>query len=477
MGGHVRKRGTSWAVVVDVGRHPQAGRRRQKWYSGFRTRKGAEQALAESLGRLGRGEYVAPSCVTVGAFFDQWLASMEARVRPSTYESYTRNLRVHVRPTLGEVALQGLGPVHLNELYSRLLCDGRANGKGGLAPRTVRYIHVILHRALRDDVRWGLLVRSPADLADPPSASSARPPEMKIWTVQQLQTFLAHTAERRLHAAFLLAATTGMRRGEVAGLKWADLDSEGGRLAVRRSLTTAGYQVNWSQPKTDRSRRSVALDPATLEALRAHRARQAKEKLALGPAYNDQNLVFAREDGLPLHPERLSKLLGRSVKAGGPSADPLPRPPPHPRDSRPPGRRAPQDRQRAPRPRRGRDHLERLQPRDAGPRGAGRDPYRGPGLRRLTRTSWRDGRAPAERRLRRASLFGRPASAVVGGPTARGSGVLIGSQSRVRPSRKATAHLRPSEFHSADDIRGHANAACRGEAHGRGHPPFRDYRG
>ncbi len=317
MRGHVRKRGTSWAVVVDVGRPPEPGRRRQKWHSGFRTRKEAERALAEIVGRIGRDDYVAPSTKSVGAFLDEWLASMEARVRPSTYESYSRNLRVHVRPAIGELALQGVGPAQLNALYGALLQNGRADGRGGLKPRTVRYVHTILHRALRDAVRWGLLVRNPADLADPPSSSAARPGEMRTWSAKELRAFLEHTAEQRLHVAFLLAATTGMRRGEVAGLKWADVDFEGSRLAVRRSLTTAGYQVNWSEPKTDRSRRSVALDPQTLEALRAHRARQAEEKLALGPAYADQDLVFAREDGEPLHPERLSRLFAQNLRAAG----------------------------------------------------------------------------------------------------------------------------------------------------------------
>ena len=108
-----------------------------------------------------------------------------------------------------------------------------------------------------------------------------------------------------------------MRRGEVAGLKWADIDFERSRLAVRRALITIGYEVAWSEPKTDRGRRSVALDHHTVAALRAHRARQAQERLALGPAYTDDDLVFAREDGSAPHPERLSKVFaGEARKAG-----------------------------------------------------------------------------------------------------------------------------------------------------------------
>jgi integrase len=94
-------------------------------------------------------------------------------------------------------------------------------------------------------------------------------------------------------------------------------DVGAGRLAIRRALVAAGYEVHWSEPKTERSRRSLARDPVTLEVLRAHRARQAEEKIALGPDYEDHDLVFAREDGQPMHPERLSKLFGASVKAAG----------------------------------------------------------------------------------------------------------------------------------------------------------------
>jgi len=312
--GHVRRRGASWSVVVDIGRDSTTGRRRQKWHSGFRTRKEAERARTEILGRIDRGEYVAPSTTTLGAYLEEWQSSIKTRVRASTYESYARNIRLHVLPRLGETPLQRLGAAQLNGLYAHLLTEGRANGEGGLAPRTVRYVHVILHKALRDAVRWSLLTRNPADFADPPTPKSARSAEMRTWSAAELRAFIQHTAAHRLHAAFVLAATTGMRRGEIAGLKWADLDEAASRLAVRRSLVTAGYEVVWSDPKTERSRRNIALDPATLGAVRAHRARQAKEKLALGPAYEDQDLVFAREDGRPMHPERLSKLFTGSVR-------------------------------------------------------------------------------------------------------------------------------------------------------------------
>ena len=158
------------------------------------------------------------------------------------------------------------------------MTEGRRNAAGGLAPKTVYYIHSILHRALRDAVRWGYVVRNMADAADPPKAKT---PEMRVWTPAQLRAFLDHVRGERLYAAWLLAAT-GMRRGEILGLRWGDLDLDAGRVAVRRPRILVDYQVQVSEPKTAKGRRSLALDPVTVVALRAHRARQAEEKLAVG---------------------------------------------------------------------------------------------------------------------------------------------------------------------------------------------------
>jgi len=297
--------------VVDHGRDPTSGRRRQKWHSGFATRKEAERALSGVLSRLHQGTYVEPSKLTVSEFLEQWLAGIKAGVRSSTWESYSRNLRTHVKPRLGAARLQSLNASTLNAFYAELLSSGRADGNGGLAPRTVRYIHTILRKALKDAVRWNQLVRNPADDADPPRTSTGGARRLKTWTADELRAFLTHVADDRLFAAWLLAATTGMRRGEVLGLRWRDVDLEHARVAIRQALVVVSYKLEWSEPKTARGRRSVALDPTTVDILRAHRVRQAAEKAAIGPAYRDEGLVFARPDGAPIHPESLSAAFER----------------------------------------------------------------------------------------------------------------------------------------------------------------------
>jgi integrase len=302
---------------VEAVRDPSTGKRRQAWHSGFKTRKDAEKGLSEILSRLDRGTYVQPSKLTVTEYLDDWLAAITASVRPSTWESYERNLRVHVKPRLGSTQLQGLTASMLNALYAELLLDGRSKQEKGLSPRTVRYIHTILRKALKDAVRWNHLARNVADSADPPKPRSGQARLAQTWTAPQLRRFLDHVKGDRLYPAYLLAATTGMRRGEIAGLRWQDIDFDTSRVAIRQTLIVIGYQLRWSTPKTDRGRRNIAIDPATMDALRSHRAAQAAEKLVIGPDYADADLVFAGPSGTPTHPEALSAAFERHSKAAG----------------------------------------------------------------------------------------------------------------------------------------------------------------
>ena len=161
--------------------------------------------------------------------------------------------------------------MQLNHLYAHLLERGRRktinDGRIGLAPKTVRNVHVMLHSALHDAMRWGYLVRNVAEAADPPAA---RTPEQKVWSPQELGAFLDHVRDDRLYALWLLVATTGMRRAELAGLRWVDVDLEAARLSPRRPRVVVNYVVHESEPKTRMGKRSLALDPATVAALREH---------------------------------------------------------------------------------------------------------------------------------------------------------------------------------------------------------------
>jgi integrase len=280
MRGSVRKRGTTWTWYLDAPPDPVTGKRRQASKGGFRTRREAQEALNEALARLREGTFVLPSQRTLGSFLlEEWLPAVRPpRVRPSTWESYRMNAEAHIVPALGHLPLQRLTPAQLTAFYRFLLDHGRRGG-GGLAAKTVRNIRGELHAALRDAVRWGHVARNVAASADLPKGMT---PEMHVWSPEQLRAFLGHARKDRLYAAWLLFATTGMRRGEVAGLRWPDVDLGAGRVSPRRPRVVVNYEVHVSEPKTAKGRRSLALDPATVAALRQHRARQAEERLAVG---------------------------------------------------------------------------------------------------------------------------------------------------------------------------------------------------
>jgi integrase len=345
------------------------GKRRQTSKGGFRTKREAQGALNETLARLREGIFVPPSHRTLGSFLlEEWLPAVRPpRVRPSTWQSYRMNAETQIIPALGHLALQRLTPAHLTAFYRSLLDHGRRAG-GGLAAKTVRNIHGELHAALRDAVRWGHVARNVAASADLPKGMA---PEMRVWSPPQLRAFLDHAREDRLYAAWLLFATTGMRRGEVAGLRWPDVDLEAGRVSPRRPRVVVNYEVHVSEPKTAKGRRSLALDPTTVAALRQYRppGRGAPGRgAALAGLWPRVHLA-----GRPARPPAAVLHMVRTARPGGwPPEDPAARRSPQLRLGRL-GRRHPgQGRLRAARARQHRHHHGHLQPRPPRPGRRGR---------------------------------------------------------------------------------------------------------
>lgn len=306
MRGHVRKRGNRWAVVYDEG-YDENGRRRQRWKSGFATRREAQHFLTDVLSRLGDGSYAAPSKQTVGEFLLEWLPAVEGTLRPLSFKQYESVVRTRLIPTLGHLRLQALTGGHLNALYAKLESEG-------FSVPTRRQAHTVVHRALRDAVRWGRLVRNPADAADPPVRGRSR---VEAWTAKELSRFLERVRGQRLFALWRLAATSGMRRGELLGLTWRCLDLEGARLSVEQQLLPTRGGLSFGPPKSERSLRTIALDAETVDALRVHRETQKLERDFAGEAYADGDLVFCDELGRPIRPMRLTNWFADERKAAG----------------------------------------------------------------------------------------------------------------------------------------------------------------
>jgi integrase len=286
----VGARGTSWYAKYDY-LDPVTSKRVHRRVSAS-TRKECESKLRVAIAAAESGRSLTFDKQAVREFVDQWLASIEHSVRPSTHRRYSDVMRKHVIPALGTVQLSKLSPAHLQDLYTNLL-------KQGLSPTTVNLLHVTLHGALKQALRWGMIERNPCDLVDPPRCVT---PETITWSVDQTRKVLTIGDSGEYAALWRLALMCGMRRGELLGLKWDDVDLDRGTLAVRRTLSRgSGGTWQLTEPKTASGRRQIALPESCVAALRKHRLRQLEQRMALGPAWEDHGFVFTGRTGTPLH--------------------------------------------------------------------------------------------------------------------------------------------------------------------------------
>ena len=313
MRGHIAKKGRRYYVVIYEGVDSSTGRPKRRWHAAGETRAEAEKLLAELVKRVHDGDYRAPDKITVGDYLlHRWLPAKRTRLKPTTAGVYERNIQLHINPNIGHVPLQRLQPEDLDGLYAKLLTAGRRNGKaGGLSARSVRAVHTTIQSALSDAVRKGTVVRNVADLADPPAAGRSEQ-AMSVWTSEELRCFLEAISGHDLYPLYLLAATTGMRRGELAGLTWRNVDLDAARLTVDRQILSVGYNLVEGSLKSATSRRTIDLDPLTVTELRRHRRSQLEQRMATGRR-SDDGYVFAKPDGSPVHPDYISQTFRRAV--------------------------------------------------------------------------------------------------------------------------------------------------------------------
>ena len=286
----------------------QDGTKRVVLKRGFKTRREAAAQLRIEIGKAETGAWVEPSKQQLDAYLAEWVAGQ--RLSASTLASYRKNIRLHIDPYLGETPLSRLTGAAVDAWMRKLETSGRADGRGGLSARTVRYVYTILRSALSAAVKHGQLAVNPTDRSTPPSPSEARPPEMQAWTAAQLARFLGWAEDRDpdLAMGWRLLAATGMRRGEALALRWRDVDLDAGRLQVRRSLGVVktkgdGQQLVEGPTKTGQAR-VVDIDDDTVAALRAYRATR---ELLTPDLVRDAALVLGNLDGTHRHPERYSR--------------------------------------------------------------------------------------------------------------------------------------------------------------------------
>ena len=316
MRGSIRKRGNGYSVVYDTGSRwdekKQEWKRGQKWerVPPPSTKKHAEKLLAERLSQLHRGEYVEPKKITFEAFKEVWLTTYaQGQVRPSTMAQYLSLFKMHIIPALGQMELSEIGVQDIQALKSTMLA-------ADLSPQTVRHALCLTRQMLTHGVDWGFILRNPAKKVKDPRIPKH---EMDCLSPEEARIFLGFVSEK-WYALFLVAITAGLRIGELLAAKWRNLDWNRGQYFVRETLTrkTATQEVGFAQTKTEGSSQSVDLTPTCLEALKAHRARQAEEKLKTGEDYQDMELIFATPKGTPLNDRNIvHRVFEPALKAAG----------------------------------------------------------------------------------------------------------------------------------------------------------------
>ncbi|MGB9825061.1 MAG: tyrosine-type recombinase/integrase [Desulfofundulus sp.] len=308
MRGYIRKRAkqkNSWSVTVDLGKDPSTGKRKQKYFTVEGSRKDAEKFLTKVLRDLDTGRYVDPAKMTTGEFLKTWIENHGINVKTTTKENYESIIKTHLIPELGNIPLSKLSPIHIQSLYAKKLQKGRADGKdGGLSTRMVRYMHSLLVESLNYAVSIKLIPENPAKSVKPVRVSQK---EMTCLTPEQVKAFLEAAKSDRFFPLFVCALGTGLRRGELLGLKWQDVDLDKGTVTVRRTLARTKDGLVLQEPKSQASCRTVVLPEEVVKILKALKIEQAKQKLKAGPLYQDNGLVFATSIGTPLNPENITK--------------------------------------------------------------------------------------------------------------------------------------------------------------------------
>ena len=303
----------SWTLTFDTGRDI-TGKRQRQTVTIQGTKRQAEARMAELIHQVDGGGYVKPGSSTVGAYLQRWLEDYaHTHVRATTLEGYRARAK-HLISGLGGIRLSELRPDHLQAYYSAKLQNGRRDGQG-LAPATLIKHHNLLREALSHAVKWGLLARNVADAVDPPRGQRK---EMQALTSTNLHRVLNACEGTAWHPIFHTLAWTGLRRSELLGLRWKDVDLLLATLRVSQVL----HQLNdgrfvYQEPKTVKGRRTIALSPSSCIELRQHRESQERDANLLGTPLTDDSLVFGHPGGSPRSPSTLTLAFRRLTRRLG----------------------------------------------------------------------------------------------------------------------------------------------------------------
>jgi integrase len=307
-----------WTGQVSIGFDPATGKPQRQTFYG-KTRRDVADKIAQALHEQNIGTFIEPNKITLGEWLDIWLSTYKKMgtkgIRQQTLMSYEYHIRVYAKPTLGQTLLRQVQTQALQKLFNTMLENGRQkqqeNGEPGLSRGTVAKTRKILRSALKQAVEEGLLVRNPADATKLPPDEDKK--EVIPFTPEEAGKLLETARSNRMFAGYYLDIFAGLRRGEMLGLMWDDIDFTAKKFDINRELEeikdekTGKYYLDFLSPKTAKSRRTIPMTEDMIKVLKAHKARQNEEKLFFGKAYHDENLVFCSEDGKRIWPRNLHR--------------------------------------------------------------------------------------------------------------------------------------------------------------------------
>jgi integrase len=311
--GHIRARGPgAWELKYDAGIDPVTGRRVTKYKTVRGAKRDAQRELRAILTAIDGGAYVDPTKLTVAEWLRQWLDEAQHSVARKTLERYREIVELHLIPALGAIPLAKLQAASIQSYYAQALASGRRDGAGGLSAQTVVHHDRVLNVALKRARSLRLITGNPVEDVSRPKVKHR---EIEVLEPAEAAALLAVARGTRMFPIIFLALATGLRRGEVLGLRWSDVDLTRRTLTVAQSLEqTASGGLRFKSPKTKRSRRTIALSPALVEELQTHRAKQAADRLALGLGRDPAGLVFTGIDGDPIRPDGVTRTFAAIVK-------------------------------------------------------------------------------------------------------------------------------------------------------------------
>lgn len=304
MRGHIVKRGISYSIVLDIGRDAKTGKRKQKWFSGYKTKKAAEKAMSERISEIENNNFIVPEKTKLKTFLQLWLDSHVINLSPTTYNGYKGIIELHLVPTLGEIELQKLQPLHIQKYYNEK--------SKALKAKTLLQHHRVLRKALDYAWKMQLISKNPADMVEAPRAQKYTSAVLEPKEVKQLLNAVHNT---KFEVPVNLALALGLRLGEILGLRWSDIDFENGVINIEQAQVRAGTKLIFKDPKTEGSKRSISAPTNLLKLLKEHKKKQLELQIrSCGEYKNKHNLVCTRDTGASLNNSSFSHAFGDFIK-------------------------------------------------------------------------------------------------------------------------------------------------------------------